>query len=578
MADLIEWNDQRKKVFLDRYAAKDADGNLLEKRPEEMWKRVAEAIGKDDLERKTFFDLLQGFRFLPAGRILLGAGSGQTTTLFNCYVLGIRSDDPKKGNDSRRGIMSTMSDIVEITAKGGGCGLNWAILRPEGSHIHGVNGKSSGVEAWMHAADALANGIRQGGSRSAAMLFMLDDWHPDVFSFVGIKDRFDRANFSVNISDDFMTALKEDSEWQFIFPDTSSAFYDREWDGDIRGWKDKGLPVIVHRVIKARDLWDRMCESAHKTGSPGVAFLDRCNKQSNTWYLDRIACMNPCAEEPLPVNGCCNLGSINLVTMWDETKKDIRWSELDLVTRYAVRFLDKVTDANEDINQKIGDLQRSHRRIGVGTLGLADLLIFKGIKYGSQESLDFIVELYSFIRNSAYLASVHLAREFGTALGFDRDKFMRGYFIQTLPKEIQEEIFKYGIRNLSILTSPPTGTTSVLAGASSGIEPIFSRDYIRKDATGTFRVTHPLFEGECGKHLVTAMDISPKEHIDVQATLQKFVDASISKTINLPSTATVEDISEAYKYAYYSGCKGVSVYVNRADDGVLTPYCDACNA
>lgn len=575
--EIIPWNEQRKQVFLDRYALRDRDGILLETELEQMWQRVASCIGGDAAERESFLEILRDFRFVPSGRILSGAGSAQKATYYNCFVIGVKAKDVKVGNDSRSGIMSTMSDVVEITSRGGGVGVNWSTLRPAGTFIRGVNGRSSGAETWMRGADALANAIRQGGSRTAALMFMLDDWHPDIMEFTRPGNKFSRANFSVNISNAFMEAVKNDREWLLQFPDISSPFYDKEWDGDLKAWIDKGLPVTAYKTIRAIDLWQQMIESAYMTGSPGVSFLDRCNETANTWYLDRAICMNPCGEQPLPANGSCNLGSINLVAFWDTERKDFRWPELDLVTRYSVMFLDRVIDVSEDINLEIGTHQRQVRRVGLGTMGLADVMILAKVRYGSSESVTFIKRLYSFIRESAYRASAELARSKGCAPGYEKSQYMEGKFIRTLSQHTQSLIKQCGIRNLSILTQAPTGTTSVLAGVSSGIEPIFSRDFVRKDATGSFRVTHPLFENAEGDHLVVAPEISVSDHIRVQAALQMFVDASISKTINMPNGSTTREISAAYQQAYDQGCKGITVYRNGSLDDVLKPYCESCS-
>ena len=559
-----------------------------------MWNRVAEAVGKSDTvsrvlhytndEVEDFKGILRDFKFVPSGRVLSSAGAGKDTTYYNCFVVGIESKDSEKGNDSRSGIMDTMSDMIEITARGGGVGINWSTIRPAGSYIKGVHGNSSGANSWMRGADGLADQIRQGGSRTAALMFMLNDWHPDILEFVDPTDSaFSRANFSVSVSDDFMTAVRQDAQWPLVFPDTTHELYDLLWNGDIEEWRDSGLPVVVHKWVPARHLWSKILKGAHNTGSPGMSFMERCNRESNTWYKEKYICMNPCGEQPLPASGSCNLGSINLTAFWSQTEKSLKWNELAHVINKSVRFLDNIIDISKDINAEIGDTQRGVRRIGLGTMGLADIFILMGIRYGSKESLDVISQIFSFIRDHAYMASVELAKERGPAPYLDTDLYLKGEFIKRLPDHIKTAIRVHGIRNLQILTQAPTGTTSILAGASSGIEPIFSKAYTRRDATGEHQVVHPLFENMCGDHMVTASDLSVVDHIQVQAEIQKYLDSSISKTINLPNDATEEDVGSAYAMAYDMGCKGVTIYRSGSlDEDVLyddqpSGGCEVCN-
>ena len=542
--------------------------------------RVAQCFADDLKEYLDFHSILKDFQFVPGGRMLSGANSKNMVTYYNCFVIGIDSEDSEKGNDSRKGIMNTISKMIEITARGGGVGINWSTLRPEGSHIRGVNGKSSGANSWMRGADGLADQIRQGGSRTAALMFMLDDWHPDILKFINPTERFKRANFSVNVSEKFMQAVREDGMWELMFPDISCEEYNREWDGDLTKWIDSGYPVRSHGKVKAKEMWHDICDGAYRTGSPGVVFLGRCNAMSNTWYFENLVCTNPCGEQPLPVGGCCNLGSINLTSMWNPYSEEVDWARLEFTVKTAVRFLDNVIDKSLDITKEIGDVQRGVRRVGLGTMGLADLLILKKLRYGSTESLKYISKVYSFIRDCAYSASVDLAIEKGPAPKFAA-YYNSGEFIKQLPESLRMRISQHGIRNLQLLTQPPTGTTSILSGVSNGIEPIFSKKYTRKDATGEHKVTHPLFEGKCGKHLVTAKEITPRAHLFVQAEVQKYVDSSISKTINLPSGCTIEDIGEAYLDAFDLGCKGVTVYRTGSLGDVLVddeeePVCESC--
>lgn len=551
---------------MDRYALKDASGDVSETKPEEMWQRIAGDLASNSMERDLFAELLEDWKFVPSGRILAGG-----RTMYNCFVLGLEED-------SRGGIMSTVTELIEVAARGGGSGINWSVLRPRNSRIVGVNGKSSGAVAWMRGADALADAIRQGGSRTAALMFVLDVWHPDVIELTRSLSLFRRANFSINISREFMDAVKEGKEWDLCFPRTDDPQYARKWAGDISMWKAMGLPTLIHRTVKARDLWRAIAESAYSIGSPGLVFLDRCNYMSNTWYLDQLICCNPCGEQPLPKNGSCNLGAINLTEFYDLEGKCIRWRDLGQAVGAAVRLLDRVIDVSEDVTKAVGDYQRLTRRIGLGTMGLADVLIMSKLRYGSDEANDFTRELFSFIRDTAYIASTSLAAEKGPAPGYDEKYYMKGKFIKTLPENVQDMIRQNGIRNMAILSQAPTGTTCILAGASSGIEPLYSKDFVREDATGTSRMTHPLFAGEPADYLVTAADVSVEDHIKVQALVQECMDSAISKTINLPNKATPADIINAYEQAFHSGCKGITVYRSGSLDDVLKPYCESCNS
>lgn len=534
-----------------------------------MWKRVADTFASCEDERDEFFGVLRDFQFVPSGRILSGAGSDTVSTYYNCFVIGVRSKDRNKGNDSRQGIMDTLSDMIEITSRGGGVGINWSTLRPSGAYIKGVHGHSSGSNNWMKGADGLADQIRQGGSRTAALMFMLNDWHPDVVEFVSADRPFLRANFSVAVSDRFMRALERGEDWTFLFPDTSHPMYNTEWNGDIERWVESGLPVNEYGTMPAVELWSMICEGAYKNGSPGLVFLERCNKESNTWYAENLICMNPCGEQSLPAGGSCNLGSINLTAFWDPVRMDLNWADLNSAVRTAIKFLDNVISLSVDINKEIGDIQRNIRRIGLGTMGLADVLIMKRLRYGSSESIEFIHQIFSFIRDAAYNASVDLAHERGPAPALDKDKFLKSSFIRTLPNDIKARIRMHGIRNLQLLTQAPTGTTSILAGVSSGIEPIFNSKYMRRDATGDHEMVHPLFDGEQGSHHVTANQVTGREHILVQSTIQRLIDSSISKTINMGHDATVDDISDAYIDAYRLGCKGITIYRNGSLEDVL---------
>lgn len=571
---MYKWTKQRDIVFKDRYAMKDENGNLIETTPDQMWRRVANVVSRNAGERMQFYEILKDFKFVPGGRILSGAGTERLVTFYNCYVIPVRSTDPSKGNDSRRGIIDTIRTIVEITSRGGGVGVNWSTLRPRGAHVRGVNGTSSGPVSWMIGADAIVQQVEQGGSRRGAQMYMLDDWHPSVIEFIQAKQDLrviQSANLSVGVSDKFMKAVEKDENWTFIFPDTNHPAYNEVWNGDIERWLSHGLPVKEYGTIKARELWDMICKSAWKCGEPGVVWTERYNKMSNTWYFERIRCVNPCGEQGLGEWGVCNLGSINLAAFVRNNKLD--FESLGSTIAVAVRFLDNVIEINQYINEEMKNHQFKVRRIGLGTMGLADALLLLGLRYGSDEAVSFVELLFKFIRDEAYRASIELAKERGPALGFDREKYLQGEFIQQLPQELRQVIEQHGIRNLVLLTQAPTGTTSILAGVSSGIEPIFSWTYKRKDRTGTHIVKHPLYERYEGKELpdyfVTAMELTPEEHVKMQAATQKYIDSSISKTVNAPQSHTVEQVKKLFMLAYKLGCKGITYYREGSREGVL---------
>lgn len=566
-------NQQSKDVFFDRYALRDSQGNLLESDYCQLANRLANKFMRNIDDYIDYAEMLREFNFIPGGRIL-NAG-GNDTTLFNCFVVPIEALSKEHGADSRRAIMDTTSNLIEIAARGGGVGINWSTLRPKFSCIKGVNGKSSGAIAWMRGVDSMADQIRQGGTRTAALMWMLNDWHPDILEFISLAERFKRANFSVGISDRFMRSVEDGGIWSTEFPDTTCEYYDDEWDGDIDEWIHNSHDTKIHANLPARQIFDQIALTASQIGSPGMVFLDTCQKMSNTWYLDRIVGTNPCGEQPLPPNGSCNLGSINLNKIWNDDDDEIDLWKLGETVETAVRFMDRVTDLSKDILKSIGDYQRGTRRVGIGTMGLADVLIKAGIRYGSVDCIEFIDEVYSTIRDAAYITSCNLAVEFGEAPFLDRDKFLRGRFIKTLPAHIRSSISNVGIRNLALLSQAPTGSTGILAGASSGIEPIFSSEYMRNDATGIHKVVHPAFkDGADEDYLVTAHDISFEEHIAVQAAIQKYMDSAVSKTINMSACATPTEIGQAYMLAWKSGCKGITVFKDESFDGV----CKVCES
>ncbi len=580
------------KVFIDRYSLKDKKGKPLEKTPEEMWKRVSKATAalekKEDQKMwaKEFYWAMEDFKYVPGGRILSGAGAGYGVSYYNCFVIPM----PK---DSRGGILETLKQMVEIMARSGGVGFNLSSLRPRGARVHGVNGFSSGPCNWAELFSVATRDIvQQGGSRRGALMLMLFDWHPDLEEFITVKQdltKINGANLSVCVSDTFMEAVKKDADWSLVFPDKDDPEYDEKWNGDLDEWKALGKKVNVYKVVKARKIWDLIAEAAWKSAEPGVVFMERCNKYYNNWYWNKIYATNPCGEEPLPNWGVCNLGSINLSALVKgdniDRKGRFDFKTLKRLVHAAVRLQDNVIDMDPYVFEGIRKTQlEGERRIGLGTMGLGDALIKLHLRYGSDEALEFIHGVYSLIRDEAYKASVEIAKEKGSFGKFEADKYLQGLFIKELPSDVRKGIKENGIRNSLLLMQAPTGTTSTLANTtSSGIEPVYEFEFLRKSRVGEFIVRHHLYEQWYKNHeqeikegkvkrpewFVSANDLSPEDHVRVQGAIQKYVDASISKTVNAPNAHTVEDVKRLYTLAYELGLKGITYMREGSRQGVL---------
>ncbi|OGM32527.1 ribonucleoside-diphosphate reductase, adenosylcobalamin-dependent [Candidatus Woesebacteria bacterium RIFCSPHIGHO2_01_FULL_44_21] len=580
MSVKTELTELSKTVFIDRYSLKDAEGGAMEKYPEQMWARVAKGIAQfeknktlQDKWEKKFYRVMKDFKFVPAGRILSGAGTGYEVTFFNCYVI-------PSPPDSRGGIMENITQTVEIQSRAGGVGVNLSTLRPRGARVRKVNGYSSGPVNWA-ALYSTANHdvIQQGGSRRGALMLMLNDWHPDVEEFIRVKEDLNKipgANLSVCITDKFMDAVKADRDWDLIFPDyVNTPDYDEYWDGDIDKWLESGRKVKVYKTVKAREVWDMIAKAAWTSAEPGLHFIERSNKRSNTYYFEKLIATNPCGEQPLGAWAVCNLGAMNLTAYIKNGEFDYAALEQDAAV--AMRFMDNVVDANFYFYPETYESQMDIRRTGLGTMGLGDALIKMKIPYGTDESVAVIDKIYRVIRDSAYRTSALLGAEKGVFRKYDKDKYLDGWFIKKLPADVRESIAKNGIRNAVLLTQAPTGTTSLLAGVSSGIEPVYNFEFKRKDRTGEHMVYHPLFKEWKNAHpnepkpnyFVCAMDLSPDEHLKVQVKVQEYTDSSISKTVNAPNAYTVEDVRSLYTKAYESGCKGITFFRDGSRQGVL---------
>jgi ribonucleoside-diphosphate reductase alpha chain len=549
----------------------------LELMPEQMFNRIARHIASVEktLEKKTeweekFKKLMDDWKYVPGGRIFTGAGTGQNLTFYNCYVI----PHPK---DSRQGIFETLGQMAEIMSRGGGVGINVSSLRPRYAYVKGVNGRSSGSVSWASLYSFVTGLIEQGGSRRGALMLILNCWHPDVLDFINSKKeagKITNANISVGITDDFMDAVKNDKPWDLIFPDTSDPLYSTKWDGNIKRWQELGGKIIKHKTVRAADIWDNIISSAWSSAEPGMYFIDRANFYSNSHYFADLPCTNPCGEQPLPAWGVCNLGHVNLSRHINKETGEIMWNELKQTVQYAVRFQDNVIDATPYFFDENKNQQMSERRVGMGTIGLAEMMIYKGVKYGSPEAVEFIDKLYQFIAVTAYETSVELAREKGAFPKFEADKFLQSGFMKNMPEYIRNLVKQYGIRNVTIMTQAPTGTVGTMVGTSTGIEPFFSWTYFRKSRLGVHEEKIKLAADWLDKHpgqdlpdyFTTAMELMPEEHVRVQAAVQRWTDSAISKTCNAPSNYTIEQTKQLYTLMYDLGCKGGTIYRDGSRD------------
>jgi ribonucleoside-diphosphate reductase alpha chain len=550
----------------------------LETVPEQMFERIAQHISsvektpeKQNEWNGKFRELMDDWKYVPAGRIFTGAGTGQNLTFYNCYVIPCPED-------SRGGIFDTLRQMAEIMSRGGGVGINVSTLRPRYAYVKGVNGRSSGSVSWASLYSFVTGLIEQGGSRRGALMLILNAWHPDVLDFINAKKeagKITNANISVGITDDFMDAVKNDLAWDLVFPDTTDPLYKTEWantQGDIRAWKKLGGKVIKHKTVMARDVWNQIISSAWSSAEPGMYFIDRANDMSNSHYYASLPCTNPCGEQPLPAWGVCNLGHVNLAKHLNG--QDVDWNKLKETVQYAVRFQDNVIDATPYFFDENFKQQMSERRVGMGTIGLAEMLVRLGIRYGSDDGVKFIDKLYQFIAVTAYETSVELAREKGAFSQFDAEKFLQSGFMKTMPEYIRSMVRQYGVRNVTIMTQAPTGTIGTMVGTSTGIEPFFSWTYFRKSRLGVHeekvKVAQDWLDANPGQQLpgffATAMDLAPEDHVKVQAAVQRWTDSAISKTCNAPSNYTIEDTAKLYQMMYDLGCKGGTIYRDGSRD------------
>lgn len=622
---------------------------------------------------QKFYNQLRNGNFVPAGRVLYGAGSGTDVTYFNCYVMPFVPD-------SREGISDHRKEVMEIMSRGGGVGTNGSTLRPRNTLARGVNGKSSGSVSWLDDIAQLTHLVEQGGSRRGAQMIMLADWHPDILEFIISKMQNPRilrylieksedeqikqlakdklkftpftaaememyetiakhknspghggfsaeiinnaevklrdggtysvqnpeflagANISVTITDDFMEAVDNDADWPLRFPDTENyseqemADYNEKWPevGDVREWEELGYGVRTYRTIPARELWNLINICATYSAEPGIFFIDNANADTNAQaYGQKVVATNPCGEQPLAPYSVCNLAAVNLAEMADLETNTVDYDKLIETVKTGVRMQDNVIDATpyflkENESQALGE-----RRIGLGVMGLADLMIYTHNRYGSAEGNVVIDKVFETIAVSAYEESIELAKEKGSfpfLIGKTdeetqelREKFVNTGFMKRMPEHIREGVLEHGIRNSHLLTVAPTGSTGTMMNVSTGLEPYFAFKYFRSGRLGKFiEVNSEIVQEYLDAHpeadednlpdfFVTSMELKPEEHVDVQTTIQRWVDSSISKTVNAPKGYNVSQVAKIYERLFKGGAKGGTVYVDGSRDSqVLT--------
>ena len=543
-----------------KYRFKDADGQPLDRSVEDTWRRIARALAVVETDpgawEDKFYAALEDFKFLPAGRITAGAGTARSVTLFNCFVMGTVPD-------SMGGIFDGLKEAALTMQQGGGIGYDFSTIRPKGAAVMGVAADASGPLSFMDVWDAMCRTIMSAGSRRGAMMATMRCDHPDIEAFIGAKSdpvRLRMFNMSVLITDPFMAAVKSGGAWDLVF-----------------GGK-------VYHTVQARDLWDQIMKSTYDVAEPGVIFIDRINAANNLNYVETIAATNPCGEQPLPPYGACLLGSVNLSRLVLDPfgpKAQLDQAALDDLVTTAVRMMDNVVDASRFPLPQQEAEAKAKRRIGLGVTGLADALLMVGSRYGSDQAAALTEEWMHQIARAAYLASVDLAREKGAFPLFDADMYLASGTMQAMDADVRDAVRKHGIRNALLTSIAPTGTISLYAGnVSSGIEPVFAYAYTRKvlqkDGSRSEEevVDYAVqmwrdLQGDAAlpNYFVNAQTLAPLEHVKMQAAAQKWVDSSISKTINCPEDISFDDFKQVYMAAWDQGCKGCTTYRPNAVTG-----------
>ncbi|WP_449536918.1 vitamin B12-dependent ribonucleotide reductase [Ferdinandcohnia sp. Marseille-Q9671] len=651
------------EIFYEQIAKRNATGLASVEKTEEKRQEWFE----------KFYQELVNLNFIPAGRVLYGAGAETDVTYFNCYVMPYVQD-------SREGISEHRKQVMEIMSRGGGVGTNGSTLRPRNTLARGVNGKSSGSVSWLDDIAKLTHLVEQGGSRRGAQMIMLQSDHPDIIEFIIskmqnprilrflientedetikkyaqeklkfspfseqevqmyqgivnykqipglggfsekiIKDAEQKlvtggtysvhnpefltgANISVCITKDFMDAVENDGMYELRFPDVESydqeemKIYNEEWHkvGDVREWEKLGHKVRVYRKIKARDLWNLINICATYAAEPGIFFIDNANDMTNAQsYGQKVVATNPCGEQPLAPYSVCNLAAVNLAEMVDKDTKTVNFEKLKQTVETGIRMQDNVIDATPYFLEANKKQALGERRVGLGVMGLHDLLIYCETEYGSEEGNQLVDKVFETIATTAYRASIELAKEKGSFPFLEgnspeegnriREALINTGYMQKMPEDIKNGIMEYGIRNSHLLTVAPTGSTGTMVGVSTGLEPYFSFSYFRSGRLGKFiEVKADIVQEYLEQHpeadpnnlpnwFVSAMELSPEAHADVQCVIQRWIDSSISKTVNAPRGYTVSQVEAVYERLYKGGAKGGTVYVDGSRDAqVLT--------
>jgi len=651
------------EVFYEQIAKRNAAGLATVEKTEEKRQEWFE----------KFYQQLVSLRFIPAGRVLYGAGAETDVTYFNCYVMPFVPD-------SREGISDHRKQVMEIMSRGGGVGTNGSTLRPRNTLARGVNGKSSGSVSWLDDIAKLTHLVEQGGSRRGAQMIMLADWHPDIAEFIiskmqnprilrflientsdetikqlakdklkfkalsqqeeamyqgivnyktipgqgGFNDAIIRdaetklqdggtfsvhnsefltgANISVTLTDDFMKAVEEDSDYELRFPAVESytpdqmVDYNEKWHeiGDVREWARLGYPVRTYRTMKAKELWNLINVCATYSAEPGIFFIDNANDMTNAKaYGQQVVATNPCGEQPLAPYSVCNLAAVNLAQFANKETKTVDFESLKETVRVGVRMQDNVIDATPYFLEENKVQALGERRVGLGVMGLADLLIYCEKEYGSDEGNVLVNQIFETIAVTAYETSADLAIERGSFPFLEsenedetrrlREAFTNTGFMKKMPQHIREKITASGIRNSHLLTVAPTGSTGTMVGVATGLEPYFSFTYYRSGRLGKFievkadivqeylAANPSADEQNLPEWFVASMELAPEAHADVQCIIQRWIDSSISKTVNAPRGYTVEQVQGVYERLYRGGAKGGTVYVDGSRDAqVLT--------
>ena len=533
-----------------------ADGKGRDATIPATWRRIARSLAAPEDEalrpevEARFLAALEGFRFLPAGRITAGAGTDRNVTLFNCFVMGTIPDDMS-------GIFESLKEAALTMQAGGGIGYDFSTLRPKGAAVKGVGADASGPLPFMDCWDSMCRTIMSAGSRRGAMMATMRCDHPDIEAFIDAKQEAGRLrmfNLSVLVTDAFMAAVEADGAWDLVF------------DG------------VVYGTVPARELWDRIMRGTHACAEPGVIFIDRINRRNNLHYCETISATNPCGEQPLPPYGACLLGSINLTRFIADPFGDEARFDAEAFSRTveaAVRMMDNVIDVSRFPLEEQRREALAKRRIGLGVTGLADALIMMKAHYGSERARELAGTWLARLRRQAYLASIRLASEKEVFPLFDRDAYLAGESVAELDDDVRQALGRHGIRNALLTSIAPTGTISLFASnISSGLEPVFAFSYTRHVLMpdGSRRSEEVVdYAVRLWRHLrgedaplpdyfVGAEDLRPGDHVALQAVVQKYIDSSISKTINVPEDIPFEDFKDVYLEAYRSGCKGCTTY------------------